>query len=111
MTLHWPIQPSACAYSTLGPASHRRRPVRPRLRSGGFQDYFQPEGSGDPALFKLPGQGAAVHAQTAGCLGNVELGLDEGLVEVSVDGRLRLTRNGMLVANEIMVVFIGDAVQ
>lgn len=37
--------------------------------------------------------------------------LDEGLVEVSVDGRLRLTRNGMLVANEIMVVFIGDAVQ
>lgn len=37
--------------------------------------------------------------------------LEEGLVEATPDGRLRLTRNGMLVANEIMVVFIGDAVQ
>ena len=37
--------------------------------------------------------------------------LEEGLVQVSTEGRLRLTRNGMLVANEIMVAFIGDAVQ
>ncbi|MBM3781496.1 MAG: radical SAM family heme chaperone HemW [Acidobacteria bacterium] len=37
--------------------------------------------------------------------------LEEGLVQVTTSGRLRLTRNGMLVANEIMVAFIGDAVQ
>lgn len=37
--------------------------------------------------------------------------LEEGLAQVTTDGRLRLTRNGMLVANEIMVAFIGDAVQ
>lgn len=37
--------------------------------------------------------------------------LEEGLAQVTPDGRLRLSRNGMLVANEIMVAFIGDAVQ
>lgn len=37
--------------------------------------------------------------------------IEEGLAQVTADGRLRLTRNGMLVANEVMVAFIGDAVQ
>jgi len=37
--------------------------------------------------------------------------LEEGLAQVTPNGRLRLSRNGMLVANEIMVAFIGDAVQ
>jgi oxygen-independent coproporphyrinogen-3 oxidase len=37
--------------------------------------------------------------------------IEEGLAQVTADGHLRLTRNGMLVANEVMVAFIGDAVQ
>lgn len=37
--------------------------------------------------------------------------IEEGLAQVTADGHLRLTRNGMLVANEAMVAFIGDAVQ
>jgi oxygen-independent coproporphyrinogen-3 oxidase len=37
--------------------------------------------------------------------------VEAGLVEVRAGARLALTRPGMLVANEIMMVFIGDAVR
>jgi oxygen-independent coproporphyrinogen-3 oxidase len=37
--------------------------------------------------------------------------IDAGMVVALPGGRLALTRSGMLVANEIMMVFIGDAVR